>query len=383
MAQQEKDGTWAPDKSYLHSESWGKIQESNLLPTAYITWALLESNFKTDELSGALTYIKAHIKDTEDPYTLGIIANALVTADPKDPEVARTFSKLMEMKVEEEDKVYWKSKISTITFSHGDTANIETTAIIAYALIRVGLYPEAVNKVINYLIHSKDPYGTWHSTQATVMALKTLLQSVGKAARETQATMTISINDKKAAALEVTPATSDVLRQVELKEFVKKGTNKIRIELEGKGALLYQIVRKYYMPWKKEKPEKELLSIAVDYDRTELTKNDMVTCKVKITCERPGIANMVIVDLGVPPGFEVQAGDLEELVGSKVINKFNLTGREVIIYIEKLEHAKPIEFSYRLRAKFPIKAKTPESKVYEYYNPEVKAVAQPVELMVN
>lgn len=35
-----------------------------------------------------------------------------------------------------------------------------------------------------------------------------------------------------------------------------------------------------------------------------------------------------------------------------------------------------------LKAKYPIKAKTIKSAVYEYYNPEVKAVAAPVEVEV-
>ena len=37
---------------------------------------------------------------------------------------------------------------------------------------------------------------------------------------------------------------------------------------------------------------------------------------------------------------------------------------------------------YRLRAKYPIRARTFPSRVYEYYQPEVGAIACPVQLEV-
>ncbi|GAI31366.1 unnamed protein product, partial [marine sediment metagenome] len=38
--QQNKDGSWTPDPQYCHAESWTTIQKSEILPTAYICWAL-------------------------------------------------------------------------------------------------------------------------------------------------------------------------------------------------------------------------------------------------------------------------------------------------------------------------------------------------------
>jgi uncharacterized protein YfaS (alpha-2-macroglobulin family) len=59
-----------------------------------------------------------------------------------------------------------------------------------------------------------------------------------------------------------------------------------------------------------------------------------------------------------------------------------VAARQIIVYLDKLASRKPLEFSYRLRAKFPIKAATPASTVYRYYNPEIKATAKPAELEV-
>ena len=92
---------------------------------------------------------------------------------------------------------------------------------------------------------------------------------------------------------------------------------------------------------------------------------------------------MVLVDLGIPPGFTVDDGDFAELVGSKIIGRYSMTGRQVMVYLERMEPRQVVTFSYQLKARFPIRAKTPKSVAYDYYNPERRSEAQPVEMQVN
>ncbi|MHC4867969.1 MAG: hypothetical protein ACYTEX_28185 [Planctomycetota bacterium] len=66
-----------------------------------------------------------------------------------------------------------------------------------------------------------------------------------------------------------------------------------------------------------------------------------------------------------------------------MIEKYSTTGRQIIVYLREVAHEKPIEIKYQLLAKYPLKAKTPKSIVYEYYNPDVRAEAQPIELVVS
>jgi uncharacterized protein YfaS (alpha-2-macroglobulin family) len=399
ISRQQADGSWEPDKVYLHQESWGRIQNSKLLPTAYIIWALLESVgdnplapfIKGDEsansfqqnINRGVGYIRTHLKEADDAYTLAIIANALVLADKNDASTNEVMEKLKNMAIEDKDTAHWESKISTITHSHGDSADIEATAMAAQALLKYGKYSALTNKVLTYLIRQKDSNGTWHGTQATILALKALLMSIGNMTEEVDATVRILINGAEAERLRITPENSDVMRLVDLGQQTIEGFNNVQLKLEGKGSLMYQIVGKFYLPWEAgEKPEIEPLSIDVIYDKRELEKDDMVTCKVTVVNNKPATANMVLVDLGIPPGFEVQTDGLTELVENGTIKKFNLTNRQIIIYFDKLIPKQPVELKYRIRAKFPIKAKTRVSRVYEYYNPEVESFAEPVELVV-
>ncbi len=45
--------------------------------------------------------------------------------------------------------------------------------------------------------------------------------------------------------------------------------------------------------------------------------------------------------------------------------------------MQNLSYGEPISFHYGLRAKYPLRVKTPASTAYDYYNPDQVGVAQP------
>ncbi|HUX77281.1 MAG TPA: hypothetical protein VMY40_11640 [Anaerolineae bacterium] len=92
---------------------------------------------------------------------------------------------------------------------------------------------------------------------------------------------------------------------------------------------------------------------------------------------------MALIDLGVPPGFAVLTEDLSRLVEQGVIARYELTGRQIIIYLEDFSSEAPLAFSYRLRARFPMQAQTPPSSAYDYYNPADTTVRAPLEVTVS
>ena len=95
-----------------------------------------------------------------------------------------------------------------------------------------------------------------------------------------------------------------------------------------------------------------------------------------------------MVDLGVPPGFELLGEDLQDFEQrtahrkSGHLSKFALTATQAILYFDSLGAQDAVKLKYRLRAKYPIRARTFKSRAYEYYDPEVSAVARPVQLEV-
>ncbi|MHC4504181.1 MAG: hypothetical protein ACYTFI_12815, partial [Planctomycetota bacterium] len=109
---------------------------------------------------------------------------------------------------------------------------------------------------------------------------------------------------------------------------------------------------------------------------------DTLTSRVTIRYNRPEPANMTIIDLGIPPGFEVIPDLFEALKKNGLIERYSMTGRQVTLYMRELRAGKPFSFEYKMRAKFPVRVKTPRSKVYQYYEPAVRDETVPVEIVV-
>jgi uncharacterized protein YfaS (alpha-2-macroglobulin family) len=103
---------------------------------------------------------------------------------------------------------------------------------------------------------------------------------------------------------------------------------------------------------------------------------------VTLRYNRPGVAHMTIVDLGIPPGFEVLTDAFDRMKEKGLIERYTLTGRQIILYFSEIPSGSPIEFQYMLKAKFPVRAKTPPSSAYQYYEPEIRADAAPVSLTI-
>jgi hypothetical protein len=77
-----------------------------------------------------------------------------------------------------------------------------------------------------------------------------------------------------------------------------------------------------------------------------------------------------------------QSAAFEGLVKRGVLAKYEMTGRQCILYVCNIRPEAPLRFSYELRARYPIRAKVPPARVYDYYNPEKADVAPPREIVV-
>ena len=126
-----------------------------------------------------------------------------------------------------------------------------------------------------------------------------------------------------------------------------------------------------------------LMTIDLYEDRTSKRVNDEVTVAVGVRLNQQGMVRMALIDLGVPPGFTVLTEDLSKLVEQGLIARYELTGRQIIIYLEDFYYGTPLFFSYRLRARFPMRAQTPASMAYDYYNPGSLALRAPLVVSVN
>ncbi len=384
VKQQEQDGSWKPSEGGIAEGAINKYTDDLLRNTAYITWALASTGYKGNAVQKGAQYIRNHLDDMKDVFTRTLVVNALATLDPEDKTTLDTLRTLHDLRKEKDDLVWWETDKATPTNGTGLSGDIETTALAIQAFIRCGREFGTVGKAVSYLVKNKDSFGSWQSTQATIQSLRAMLMAESGATQKTSASITISLNGKPMKTLTVNESNSDVLQLVDLKDQTQTGDHQIAIDFKGEGSMMYQVVGRYYLPWP-DRPRivEEPMSIKLVYDRTELATNDIITATATITNNRPGKAKMVMIDLGLPPGFTLIADKLDKLVESSAIEKYNTTGRQIIIYLREVDNKQPVTVSYQLLAKYPLKAQTQKSVVYEYYNPDIRAESQPVALTVN
>lgn len=383
LSQQQADGSWASDG---FSEHW-RIG-SELPTTAYISWALIEAGFgETAQIEQAITYLRQNTAQVEDPYWLALVANALTAYDPDHDSTQAALNRLAAMAVRDGDTVYWTTEQGSFMGGTGQTGSVETTALAVYALLSTERNPELINGSLAYLVQTKDSFGTWQSTQATILALRAFVLSARTSGQASQpTTVTVSLNKELTEAIDINPNNADVVHYLAFdKGFSPTGQNRVQLEVGEDSNLMYQLTTRYSLPWDEIPPQsalEELIDISVAYDRTALKINDTVRVEVEATLNQTGVVKMPLLDLGVPPGFTVLAEDLRRLVADKVIAEYELTGRQAIIYLEDFSSEQPVKFSYRLQARFPMRAQTPASIAYDYYNPATQTTKQPFEMVV-
>jgi len=386
MKKMDKDGTWS-NIGATHAETIASMGNPKLLLTSYVVWSLLDSGLPKDRLKKSVDYIRGDIKNAGDnAYILALAANALAAYDAKDDSTLDVLQRLEKLKkvLPEWKAVHFPGRSTSLTYAKGDNVTIEATALAALAMIRTGQFANSVNQALTYLIKAKEGNGTWGSTSATILALKALLAGMGGNKIEGEVPFTILVNGKEVAHSRVNNDNADVMQMFDLKQHTQLGANEVQIEVKGETSLMYQIVGRHFEPWKKEQPAttKPVVNVDVTYDRTKLSTKDLLHATATLKYDGAVPTYMVIVDLGIPPGFTVDAGDFAEMVDKKKIQKFSVTARQAILYLGDVKPGDVLTFEYNLKPRYPLRARTPASTAYEYYTPANRAVSRPVELTV-
>ena len=372
--QQEPDGTWKPDKSHLHDENWGDIQKGSLLVTAYVARALAASGYQGPALDKAVGWLKDQWSQVKDAYTLSLIAGALAILEPNGTAARGVFSALGELVVKSEDgkTAHWPAGVRTAVYGNGLTANIETTALVLWALMTAKQQMDLVGPGLVWLTQQKDSNGTWHATMPTILALTALVKAMTDSSEVAEGVVKVALDGKVVQEWTLNADNADVVRQLDLSDNVRRTRHRVTITMEGKGTPTFQVVSRYWLPRGRERaPERPpAFEMSVAYDKTNLATRDIVTATATVQSKLPADSKMVLLDLAVPPGFEVLRQDLDAAVAEERIERYRIAGRQIIVYLEEIKAGASFALTYRLRATTPVKAQSGLSRVYEYYEPQ-------------
>jgi uncharacterized protein YfaS (alpha-2-macroglobulin family) len=387
LAQRKADGSWALENRGAHLAGFnGDERTARVGLTAYVAWAVFGNGQSANQRGSTLDWLLSHQPGTlNDPHTLALVCNALLAIDPQLPELPAYLDRLAALAHKSADgkHVYWQRPLGQRTFFYGAglSGQVETTALASLALLKAKRQPALVRGALTWLVSVKDANGTWHSTQATVLALKALLAGTGGSLGEGERRIEIQLGQHRQSV--VIPADqAEVLQQIDLSKHLRAGANTLSLTEKTGGNTGYQVVFRYHVPEKEVNKATEPLAIELTYDRTELTVGDTLQATVRIKNNMPAVTPMVMLDLPVPPGFAPDTEALDQLVRQNFIARYQVTSRQILVYLRSLTPGQPLILHYRLRATMPVKATAAAARIYEYYDPQKQARTQPRQLLV-
>lgn len=381
------DGHWHSDQG----SEFATVQYDDVKTTAFVAWALAESPHGAAAVTKALTWLAPHATHvTTDVYSLAMMANAFAAAEPSSARTTALLERLAALAVTGESGAHWVYEGDSYNYYGPETSgvnatSIEVTGLAVQAFMAADAHHELVGDAVGWLAGNKDSLGNWGTTHATILTLRAMVRSLQNKAEEGAGTATVSVDGAVVHTLAITDENRNVFHQLELGASLGAGASAtVEVSYEGTGRLMTQLVSSYWMPSEAMPPvDSNILDIEVTWDKTQLAVTDIATCTARVTNRTDAALKMVMVDLGVPPGFRVLTERLEAQVGDGDIMKYELPGQQVTIYLEAIAPGAAVDLSFDVQAQYPLEVQAPPSAAYLYYDTATRAETTPVGFVVS
>lgn len=323
-----------------------------------------------------------------DPYELA--AYALATMEANKLELAGpTIDQLRRAAQEERGAAWWALRANTPYHGWGRWGQVETTAMAVSALARwrkVGHDDAALNTLIDrgalFLLRNTGDGGAWATSQSTVRALMALLDVWSGNNDAEAALVEVRVNGAIAGKVPM-PAGNSVQAPLvlDISRLLRAGDNQISLAGFEPRRLQVQLTSTWYETWGPKRPDKDL-DMEVRYSTLDAAINDPVACDVVIS--RPAFRGygMMIAEVGLPPGAEVDRGVLEEIIADSKngVDSYEVRPDHVTFYV--WPRAADLKFRFRFRPRFAMKAHSAQSLLYDFYNPDSHVVLAPEKFVV-
>lgn len=407
LSQAGPEGTWES------SSALPANRRNEMRTTAYVLRALAESaarapagGAKPEEspaaaqseaaLKRALEALARRAETSEDPY---LLASFVIAADARGEWAAQARQvarRLASLRRDDGAQTFWELVGETPFHGWGRAGHVETTALAVRALAarRDDLPPadaDLTGRALAYLFRQKDEHGVWHSTQATVNVLDALTAFSGSSGvRPEGFAAEIYVNGRHATnvALLDEAATGAPVRIDLTPHLVAQGRNRVEVRRASSASeATAQLVSTFYVPWDSPSASParpraaNAPTLKVSFDRTEAEAGQSVSCQVEAS--RGAGFGMLLAEVGLPPGAEVDRATLERAraeAGSG-LDRYEVRPDRLVFYL-KPGPDRRARLAFAFKPRYALRARTAPSQVYDYYNPEARAVVPPARFVV-
>jgi hypothetical protein len=343
---------------------------------AYVVWALSEADIAG--IDKELDVVAKTAYKAKSGYVTALAVLALANVDPKAADVKELLGVLATHK--QTDGSY-KGVGSSVTGSSGHQLQIETTSLAIMARLRTGTPAALLNSSVRWLVKQRNG-GGFGCTQSTILALKALTEFAG-ASRATKdaGDIVVRVNGNVAARRHFNKGDEGAIVIEGLDKLLQTGENSVDLQLES-GITLPFSMDVVYKTTTPETSKNCGVRLNTKLQNKKVDMGETVALVANLENLKGEGQAMTLVRLGIPAGLRPQAWQLKELREKGVIDFYETTPREVVIYYRGLAPNAKKKVSLDLRADLPGTFTGIASSAYLYYNPRAKSWTQPLKVQV-
>jgi len=376
----ERTTTWLQSRRDL--EGGWKINpnlhgwENNEVMAAYICWAVAEAGmgaqFKTE-----IEQSYKQAAQSENAYIIALMANTL--AAMQDPRAATLVEKLLPKR---EADGSWIGNAPAVFRSQGQALRIETTALTALVLMKLGIHETLTEQAMEFIAKSKNEYG-FGNTQSTVLALKTLVEYAKKnKQRENTGLMVVQVDGKRVQEETFSTSQQNRLEIKGLERFFSNENPQIEVFFEGNNVKIPFDLEIKYATRTPQNAANCPLSFKTELSQTKLGVGETVRLLTTLQNETALPQASPLVVLGIPAGLSLQVWQLKKLVDEKHCDFYELWDGYVVFHFEQLGPNESRQLALDLRADVAGKFESPASQAYLYYENEQRVWSKPARVEI-
>lgn len=343
---------------------------------AYITWALTEAG-----VGGIEAEVKHAIvvgRKSEDPYVIALAA--LSALNSHDEAAGR---EMLEWLVKLQAKDGHLDGRESFAYSGGVSLQVETTALAARAWLKQPAYTQQAQKAIEWISAHREGSGGFGSTQATILALKALVEHARLSHKTTSGGELIIKRDGQTIGKQAFAAGQQGTIRIDgLASKLEPGENRLTISLTGDNRMPYSLDVSFRSLTGPSDPACDV-RLATKLAAATIKSGETVSLDAELSNATDKPLPMTVAILGLPAGLEPRAKQLDDLKKAGTIDYYETRPREIVCYWRKLSPNQKIPLRLDLVAEVPGQYTAPASRAYLYYTAERKQWTEPLRVTIS
>jgi len=325
----------------------------NKIANIYIVYALTQAGIGNEIQLEYQTAVKKAL-ESKDGYQLSMMALA---ADNMNND--KDFRLLMNALKD----IYQKglNAETSVVNSRDASLRVETASLYALALMResspnIGI----ISSLISRILSEKSYYG-YGSTQATVLALKAIVEYsklIGKISEDSK--IDFIVNNKT------------VKDSSEIQEKLHDGANRFNVQYSQQDKNIPYSLEVSYNTLTPPNNEKAELQLKTSLKNNFAQVGETVRMEVEVTNTKDILQPMSIAKIGIPAGLSAQPWQLKEIMEKKQVAYYEIFDNYIVFYWMGFTPAETKKIDLDLKAEIAGTYKGKASTAYLYYTPEYK-----------